>query len=900
VGTSRATQEGVEAACKRFCTAAGIFQTIKTSFSSQLIGQLPVDLSPEWLTMLQHLMLAQAQICYYELAKLMKKVPESLAKIAAHVGDLYASAHAAVPESLWSVADTSFQWSAYLRYYAASFHGASFWQSSLKAHADAETKGEGYGVEIAWLRVAENAAIRALDTARQPPRSTGRRASAAPAPVALDTSTADGLLGAVRTRLVQAEKDNNAVYMNLVPSLADLPNVPRAELAKPFPVDFRNMAAAAPDMFEAIVPPQVAQASGDLQAFIASSFEEGRTQARKAAEEAKARLAALGLPGYLDASSGDENSGGAKGGLPEALWERVKRTQVAGGGVAELDRMFAANQASAESAASALTRAEAILSEEDAEDANWRSQFGERWAMPMASLATASLSADVAKYQRLYSIAVGSDAQVREKLDAARPLLALLARTRAEIDASVPSTGPAATDPAADPGAAAAEQQAEGLRAELRSLLGQLDAVYARRAAAADAIKASVDRSEALKKLLAAPAQDHHAIVEGYLSASRDAFASAFDAANQEQARLLDSVQAVHTRLAEVRRLDARTVARERAIQNVGQAVDKFDELRSDLKGGEGFYRDLSAKLSALVVEAGDLRAARGLHARELAMHLRETVRPGPMGAAPPMAISPAAYAGPAVTTPPAVVTPAAGPYNGPGAHAPASVSELAASVAATHIAPPQQPPQQQQQHPQQQQQHTPVSPTAAVPAPSAYPGAPGHSPAAQQHSPGPAAYAPAVGYPAAAVPPPASTGAYPGAQYPPQQQQQYHPQQPQQQQYAPPAYGQPAPYSPYGAPAPNPYGAPYGGPPAPPAGYYMPPQQQQYPPQPQYAPSPYGQPAPQMHPGMAPQMGMYPPTPQLQQLLSMGFEYERSSRALATYRGDVNAAISALVEGRI
>ena len=50
-------------------------------------------------------------------------------------------------------------------------------------------------------------------------------------------------------------------------------------------------------------------------------------------------LAKLGLPGYLDANDG--------AGLPTAVWERVRQTQVEGG-IRELERLFSNNAGSAE------------------------------------------------------------------------------------------------------------------------------------------------------------------------------------------------------------------------------------------------------------------------------------------------------------------------------------------------------------------------------------------------------------------------------------------------------------------------------------------------------------------------------------------------------------------------
>jgi hypothetical protein len=118
---------------------------------------------------------------------------------------------------------------------------------SAKCKVEAESKGSGFGVEIAWLTVARNAAATAIEIVRGTPAAMA---------AGLSTSHTELLLSKIQERLAAAEKDNDAIYMNLVPAAKDLPAIVRAELAKPAPMPDLTPHKG-PDIFASIVPVEV-------------------------------------------------------------------------------------------------------------------------------------------------------------------------------------------------------------------------------------------------------------------------------------------------------------------------------------------------------------------------------------------------------------------------------------------------------------------------------------------------------------------------------------------------------------------------------------------------------------------------------------------------------------------
>lgn len=204
--TTRDTPEGIQKACQHFCTAAGILNYIKTEVSSRLIGTLPYDLTSEGLSMLMNVQLAQAQACYYEMAQSAGKKPETLAKIAGQAGDLYRAASRSMSDAAFLDVDGTYPWTVFLRMHAASFDSASFWQQSHTARAEADVKGDGYGLEIAWLTVAENAGKAAINIVGSSKNPLAQR---------LDVTNTSLLVNKVHGRRAEAEKDNNTIYCNV-------------------------------------------------------------------------------------------------------------------------------------------------------------------------------------------------------------------------------------------------------------------------------------------------------------------------------------------------------------------------------------------------------------------------------------------------------------------------------------------------------------------------------------------------------------------------------------------------------------------------------------------------------------------------------------------------------------
>ena len=160
-----------------------------------------------------------------------------------------------------------------------------------------------------------------------------------------------------------------------------------------------------------------------------------------------------------------------------------------------------------------------VLAEEASADAACRAQYGEpAWSATHSDVASAELRGELAKLKDGSERATAIDGRVRAKLEESRARLAALGRSRAELEASIPSaTATAAAGVGAlssPPGSGAATllrglsspsaSELESLRAGIRSAVSELSALLEARGTAAAAIKDKLDRGAAVKELLAA------------------------------------------------------------------------------------------------------------------------------------------------------------------------------------------------------------------------------------------------------------------------------------------------------------------------------------------------------------------------------------------------------------
>ena len=224
----RSTDDGIRAANRHFQSAAGALDWICSNCSQYMcddgtLGPISVPV----LRMMSMLMLAQAQLCFYEKAVrdrkagLMKSV--IVAKLASQTSQFYRWSEGLSKQDICaSYIDVS--WSNHTDFQSKCFAAAAeYWQSQA-AREDAQKNGSGYGEEIARLMRAAGLLKEAIDFAVQ--KKLGMSL----------TNGAAALQRTVETAKASAENDNDKIYMEAIPPDGVLAAVSQVAMAKPLPL----------------------------------------------------------------------------------------------------------------------------------------------------------------------------------------------------------------------------------------------------------------------------------------------------------------------------------------------------------------------------------------------------------------------------------------------------------------------------------------------------------------------------------------------------------------------------------------------------------------------------------------------------------------------------------------
>ncbi|CAM9733984.1 unnamed protein product, partial [Phaeothamnion confervicola] len=450
----RNSDEGLREACKHFQLAAGIFSHIRDSLSNGLVGALTPDLTPDGLSAAASLMLAQAQACFYEkAARDVKKgvgmKPKIVSKLAAGAQELYSQALERFRSaSLAPVLDKT--WAAATEYQVEAFGAFAHYWAAVAAHDEADAVGQagafGYGMEIARYSLAEEAIERANKLAN--------RGSMGPA----ITGPITQLQGQVSRGKAVIVKDNQRIYLEPVPALNSVPAPDRhimvsatATTALEPPVATGGAAGSA--LFRGLLPLCAKSALDAYKSAVAKLAAEEDTRVKEANKVARAELAAVGLPGSLEAHD-------SQGGLPDGVWARLCDAKKRTGGLPSLCAKVDDVSSAAERARNILETVKRSLDQEERRDEEFRARYGGK----CTGLGSRELAKDVRKdvehYRDLWQRANASDRALAKRLaePATEQDLELLEMTRAEIDARMA----AAAAEAGGCGGAAAAAAAKG------------------------------------------------------------------------------------------------------------------------------------------------------------------------------------------------------------------------------------------------------------------------------------------------------------------------------------------------------------------------------------------------------------------------------------------------------
>ncbi|KAF7374896.1 pH-response regulator protein palA/RIM20 [Mycena sanguinolenta] len=576
----RSTADGIKRAIPNYQAAAGTLSYLRTSVVPKLMfasdeEEIPLDLAVSFVHGLEWLMLAQAQECWWQNAKLNNYKNPLLAKLATHTAALYRSAITTIREAE-PLVQQQFPsgWLPHIEAKQYHFEAVSQYRQSL-----AELEASKYGVELARLEQARVAAKRAHDIAR--------RGKVAPA-VLQDVQS---LLDTVQKDFARAERDNDLIYHESVPAASALPPIAPSAIAQltvvPGLLNPESVVGPEGPIFAEMIGWGAQEAiniyNDRKQNLVKDKIADA---AQRLKDEADETLRVLNLPSSLEAL---ERSAG----LPPSLLQKAEQVRLEDG-PAKIEAAIADVHRLAQQDTNILDDAMDILDNEASEDETMRREAGVD--RPPSHEANVELVEKERRYRDILGRAATSDETVRQKWDEWEGSIVQLAADEADLEALVPSS-------TRSQGAESAEilKHSRALRVALEALdsLHRELQDFVRRAqslADADDIYPRVlSAASGLEKLAEVKPEMFEDVSDQEL-AKYDKFLEEINKGEAKQAELLSTIEASSISLLSlvVRREDPSLRAREDALLSLDHTYQKYREIVKNLNEGIQFYNDLA------------------------------------------------------------------------------------------------------------------------------------------------------------------------------------------------------------------------------------------------------------------------------------------------------------------
>ncbi|KAK8094687.1 BRO1-like domain-containing protein [Apiospora hydei] len=575
IASNRSATEGLKTAASYFSMSAGVLKHLKDEVVTELRTTPPEDMDEHTLESLMQLQLAQSQECFWQKAVMDGYKDASIAKLAARVSDLYNTAGEAAMRSEAISSSWIHHMSAKHHHFAAA--------AQYRVACDCLEKRK-YGEEVARLQDAVACVNEGLKETRGGYLSK------------IVVDDLNGLKKRVEEDLKRAEKDNDMIFLHIVPPKSELKILDRANMALArippevaSPLDhLGEKFEFGPALFTKLVPYSVHIA--------VSIYEERRdrmvnqniiAELEVLNERIHEILSSLNLPGSIQAFEKPL-------GLPGTLVQHAEEIRQADA-ISRLQRSFADIDKLRAADIAVFEEGKELLQAEEEEDNRLQRRYGtDRWARPESRAEPtqgAKLWNQVAEAEGWFGNSASSDGVVRDKFRAIEPILAVLAGSDRGIMDFVPSSRRTEIPESLKPAIG-----------RLRSAYNDVTRLESRRRRKAEALREKAKSDDIKSDILveAGRLERSQAVATAIVPAHfEDFFEKRLDLLYEpdlELEKLINDLIRVNREFESQKKIvgDKGNREREQALQKLENAYYKYKELVSNVEVGRKFYNDLS------------------------------------------------------------------------------------------------------------------------------------------------------------------------------------------------------------------------------------------------------------------------------------------------------------------
>ncbi|RZC58114.1 hypothetical protein C5167_005416 [Papaver somniferum] len=587
LNADRSSANGLKVACNMFMASAGVFSYLRDNESMKATtgsSSITLDVSVDCAGMLERLMLAQAQECFFEKVTSEGRGPGLCSKVSRQVAIFYEEAFSALNLApLNQHFDRS--WVYHVQLKAAVFHAEACYRSGLELHAKEEI-----AEEIARLK----SGISTLTEAKKYTKGVAQQV----------VDSINRLEVMMNRNLETAVKENNRVYLMRVPAPDSLPPLPAHSLVKPTPMG-EVLDASKEKMFASLVPDSSFKALSRYTEMVDDII---RTQAEKlqqGSELTRVRLKEMELPESILALEGNSC-------LPVDIKEDVEAVQISGGPSgfeAELQQLKDLSRVNHE----LLVQTEELLQKEAREDAQFRTQFGTRWTRPQSSTLTKNLQERLGRFAGNLKQAADSDGRIERSIRDHAALMEIL--DRQPIESALPTL--ARPIMSLDAGE-------DAVVGALKHSLRHLETLGAQRAGLEDMLKEMKRKDDILPKLMTSPGSYDDLFRKEVAKYDHvcEEIAQNIDA----QEHLLVKIQAQNDEFAALFNLEDYKASREKSYKQIQAAIAKFREIKENTNEGLKFYVTLQDAITNVKQQCSDFVMTRNIQCREMMEEVQRQV----------------------------------------------------------------------------------------------------------------------------------------------------------------------------------------------------------------------------------------------------------------------------------
>lgn len=411
---NRTTADGMKMSCTHFQCAAWAFQHVREEYP-QAMG---LDLSPDMMSFMYQLCLAQAQECILEKSMMDNRKAMIVAKVAVQTVDYYKQALKLLTEC--PADDNSFaetissklykKWEKYLKF-KVSYHGSI----ALLFQGQQSEEQQKMGERVAYYQ----AAFDKLEEAKKLSKNLEN--------IEAVNEALTFVHDVVEGKRKAAKNENEFIYHEEVPNIALLSDVKGAPLVKGIPFNINDPEVSGPDIFARIVPMKAHESSSLYSEEKAKLLRKVGGMIESKDEELETFLSTLQLDELNMKANGNR--------LPQELVDKCAALSAKPDAIQNL--IDAMNKLSDiyHDVEGMLSDIKELLHEEDVREKEYQLIMGKR----PPSIAATDLTREAKKYQEAHGKASESNQTLHKAMVMHIANLKLLSLPLRELEQQIPS-----------------------------------------------------------------------------------------------------------------------------------------------------------------------------------------------------------------------------------------------------------------------------------------------------------------------------------------------------------------------------------------------------------------------------------------------------------------------------